>query len=107
MNRRILDAARVTRETVAAASLPCCGCVRYRGVGGSKDADPSLRPCPEIPLPTGTPQMIRFLLPGLVLLVLGACGADGPPIRPTKPEPPQGNITVSGEGRFGVTASNG
>jgi ABC-type glycerol-3-phosphate transport system substrate-binding protein len=42
----------------------------------------------------------------LCALALSACGADGPPIRPTKPEPPQGNITVTGEGRFGVTASN-
>lgn len=49
--------------------------------------------------------MIRMLIPGLVFL-LAACGADGPPIRPTKPEPAQGNITVTGEGRFGVTASN-
>lgn len=40
-------------------------------------------------------------------LTLAACGADGPPTRPTKTEPAsQGAITVSGEGRFGVTASN-
>jgi ABC-type glycerol-3-phosphate transport system substrate-binding protein len=39
-------------------------------------------------------------------LALSACGADGPPNRPTKPEPPQGNLTVTGEARFGVTASN-
>jgi hypothetical protein len=51
--------------------------------------------------------MLRLLTTGLALAVLAACGADGPPVQPTKPEPPQGNFTVSGEGRFGVTASNG
>lgn len=39
-------------------------------------------------------------------LVLSACGADGPPVRPAAPEPEQGVFTISGEGRFGVTASN-
>jgi predicted small lipoprotein YifL len=44
----------------------------------------------------------------LCALALSACGADGPPVRPSapEPEPEQGMFTISGEGRFGVTASN-
>jgi hypothetical protein len=42
----------------------------------------------------------------LCALALSACGADGPPVRPSAPEPEQGMFTISGEGRFGVTASN-
>jgi hypothetical protein len=42
----------------------------------------------------------------LCAFALSACGADGPPIRPTAPEPEKGVFTISGEGRFGVTASN-
>jgi ABC-type glycerol-3-phosphate transport system substrate-binding protein len=42
----------------------------------------------------------------LSALALSACGADGPPVRPTKPDPAPGAITVTGEARLGVTASN-
>jgi ABC-type glycerol-3-phosphate transport system substrate-binding protein len=42
----------------------------------------------------------------LCALALSACGADGPPIRPAKPDPAPAAITITGEGRFGVTASN-
>jgi predicted small lipoprotein YifL len=44
----------------------------------------------------------------LAASVLAACGADGPPIPPREPDPaPAGAITITGQGRFGVTASNG
>ena len=42
----------------------------------------------------------------LCAVALSGCGADGPPIRPTAPEPAQGAVTLSGEARLGVTASN-
>jgi predicted small lipoprotein YifL len=44
----------------------------------------------------------------LAALALAACGADGPPIPPPERDPtPSGGITITGQGRFGVTASNG
>jgi predicted small lipoprotein YifL len=55
------------------------------------------------------PAMTRPVLVSLLAaLALSACGADGPPIPPSEPpQQPSGAITVTGEGRFGVTASNG
>ena len=37
----------------------------------------------------------------IALLGLTACGADGPPERPTTPKP---GVTVSGEAAIGVTS---
>jgi predicted small lipoprotein YifL len=55
----------------------------------------------------GPAAMTRPVLVALVsALALAACGADGPPRPPADPEPPAGSFTISGEGRFGVTASN-
>ncbi|WP_312524811.1 argininosuccinate lyase [Paracoccus sp. (in: a-proteobacteria)] len=46
------------------------------------------------------------LLPLIALLALGACGVDGPPVRPgpQQDNPPPG-LSVSGEARIGVVST--
>jgi predicted small lipoprotein YifL len=49
--------------------------------------------------------MIRALALTLALtLALAACGADGPPVAPTRDLPPETGLRFSGEARFGVSA---
>jgi predicted small lipoprotein YifL len=46
--------------------------------------------------------MIRALA---LLLALAACGADGPPVAPTREAPPEPRIRVSGDARVGLSAT--
>ena len=40
----------------------------------------------------------------LIVLLLAACGVDGPPVRP-EPETPKPGVTVSGDARIGVVTA--
>lgn len=49
--------------------------------------------------------MTRLFAATLCLALLGACGADGPPVAPggKSATPPDGGLSVSGEVRVGVS----
>ena len=39
----------------------------------------------------------------ILALALAACGADGPPVAPTREAPPEPGIHLSGDARMGLT----
>ena len=47
---------------------------------------------------------MRPLLPLLIVALLAACGADGPPVPPTKADV-QSGVQISGQARVGVVGS--
>lgn len=46
--------------------------------------------------------MTRLVALALSLTLLAACGADGPPVPPTKAETAPTGLRVSGEARIGI-----
>jgi predicted small lipoprotein YifL len=46
-------------------------------------------------------RIVMRLLPALSLVLLAACGADGPPVAPSTDVPPPG-ISISGAAKVGI-----
>jgi hypothetical protein len=55
----------------------------------------------------GIADMTRIVTALLLLAALGACGADGEPIRPTQTSSgAEASVTIGGDARMGVVGGN-